>query len=955
MKKIGLLLLMIGAFQLVSAQYFTTGSDPASIKWRQINSPNFQIIYPDDFEGQAKRFASMLEQAYELGYQSLGTAPQKISVVIHAHSLTSNGMVATAPRRMEIYPTPHQDIYAQEWLAQLATHEYRHVVQVDKIAQEMPKILHLLFGEQAAAALLGAYLPFWFMEGDAVVAETALSYGGRGRNPAFLMESKAQLLEQGAVSYDKITMGSYRDYIPNRYAFGWWFVGGIRAKYGADVWEKVLHRVARKPLSLNPVNKALKDISGQRKEELYVQLWEGYRKQWQGEVDQLRLTDYKPYSSQLSGSYINYLYVDHLADGSVVALRKSREDMARIVRLKGEEPEEVVYTPGWVVIGSFSAQENQLIWSEARPHLRWTHADRSKIIIYDTENKQKKVFDSKANLSSPVLSPKLDQFMAVAASWQGKYEIQLFSSKDGALLRRIALPNNDYIISPTWSSSAEEIYFIGLGAKGKYLGSIRLDNQQITSLTSPVYYDMRNLSYHKNKLLFTSAKTGVDNIFSFDLSSQELVQLTESKFGADYGSVHENNLDYADYHSTGYQLVRSSVSDWKRQAHRDTQITVSNPLAAALAAQEKGLISFAELDTAQVETEKYAKLPHAINIHSWMPLVADVDNSAASPGISFLSQNKLGTAVADFGYQYDWAEERGKVYANYQYLGWFPTMKLSTSYGGRRVNYLAYTAAQEIVNAQAQWNELKLSATLGVPLTFSSGKYTQSLQPSINYSMVKAFRTQGYDPQLLNYRALNYQLYLANSLRRAELDLQSKWAQNIKFNYISSFKQLNDLGEQFSVASNLYFPGIFKHDGFKFSAAYQWRDKERLSRFNDFIPLARGYASRSSKEMSTLAANYTFPLCYPDWSLRRVFFFQRIRGNLFYDYSRYLSEGIGGSNLSSKRNTTINLQSYGVELHADGYFFRLPTPMSFGVRTMYLPTVKSFGAEFLFSVDVYGI
>ena len=69
-------------------------------------------------------------------------------------------------------------------------------------------------GEQAVAAVLGAYLPLWFIEGDAVAVETGLSNSGRGRVPSFSMEFRAQLAETGHYSYDKAVNGSYRKLYP---------------------------------------------------------------------------------------------------------------------------------------------------------------------------------------------------------------------------------------------------------------------------------------------------------------------------------------------------------------------------------------------------------------------------------------------------------------------------------------------------------------------------------------------------------------------------------------------------------------------------------------------------------------------------------------------------------------------------------------------------------------------
>lgn len=956
MKRIFFLIILLCFSHVAFSQYFTTGSDPSNIKWRQINEKDFQVIYPEDYEVQAKRFAAMLKQTYNLGYQSLGTAPKKISIVLHSHTVNSNGMVATAPNRMEIYPTPHQDMYAQEWLSQLAVHEYRHVVQISKIQQELPFIIKFLFGEQGTALVMGAYLPFWFMEGDAVVTETALTESGRGRNPSFLMENKAQLLEQGAASYDKITMGSYKDYIPNRYAFGWWFTGGVRAKYGADVWEKVLHNIAKRPYYISPMNKVMKSITGQTKEKIYTQLWTEYEKEWQAEIDSLKLTPYEKYKLSDLNSYTNYRYIDHLGDGSVVAVRKSRGDITRIVRLS-DSREEILYTPGSIVTGSFSAQGNLLIWNESRPNIRWTHADHTKTIIYNTETREKRVFSSEDNLSSPAVSFSGNKFLAVAASQQGKYEIQIFNTTNGRLVKKIQLPHNDYIISPVWDASGDKIYFIGLGVGGKYIASFNLKDNQIQYLTDIVHYDMRNLSYGQNSLIFTSAKSGIDNIYELNLPSNSIHQLTEAKFGADYGSKVDNHLDYANYTSDGYKLVKAVNNELAyKQVGNAKQKVVSNALADCLANQEKSLVDFSKLDTTRMKSKPYRKFPHAINIHSWAPAATDIENySVTLPGISFQSQNKLGTALTDFGYLYNLSEDRGKAYLNYQYIGWFPTIKLRASYGGRNLKYAISDDDLRSEYTSAQWNELKLSSSIGFPLKFNTGKYSQSIQPSISYSLSKAFNPSESSPIICNNNALTYQLYLSNVLRKSELDLQNKWGQVLQFNFVNSFKNLDDFGRQFSVASDFYFPGLFHYDGFKLFSGYQWRDKERLNMFNDFIPIARGYNSINTKELATIRVNYAFPLCYPDWSMGKLFYFQRVRANAFFDYSRYNSEVLAESFPTQTIKISDNLKSYGLEVYTDGYFLRLPTPITMGLRTMYLPNMHSFKFEFILSVDAYGI
>ena len=48
---ITLLVILIGLFSNgLKAQYYAGGQSPGSLKWKQINSSNFQIIFPEGFE-----------------------------------------------------------------------------------------------------------------------------------------------------------------------------------------------------------------------------------------------------------------------------------------------------------------------------------------------------------------------------------------------------------------------------------------------------------------------------------------------------------------------------------------------------------------------------------------------------------------------------------------------------------------------------------------------------------------------------------------------------------------------------------------------------------------------------------------------------------------------------------------------------------------------------------------
>lgn len=87
--------------------------------------------------------------------------------------------------------------------------------------------------------------------------------------------------------------------------------------------------------------------------------------------------------------------------------------------------------------------------------------------------------------------------------------------------------------------------------------------------------------------------------------------------------------------------------------------------------------------------------------------------------------------------------------------------------------------------------------------------------------------------------------------------------------------------------------------------------------------MPRGYKSTPFENQHGIYSNYEFPIWYPDIALSSVALLQRLRANLFYDYS------VG--KVMDQQNI---LTSVGAELLVDLRLFRL-FAVSTGVRYSY--------------------
>lgn len=234
------------------AQFYSTGQDPSNTKWKQIKSDHFQIVFDAKFEPQAQKVANILEYYYKLAGKSLNHQPKKITVILHNQTIRSNGYVSWAPKRMELYATPPQDVLPDPWLEHLCLHELRHVVQIDKLNQGITKILSVIFG-QTATGMAAGQLPLWYYEGDAVGTETAFGNFGRGRSPMFEKNIKTHLLsDEKRYTLDQFLFGSYKSKIPNHYESGYLLTSYLRAKYNKNPWTSVQDHVAKNSFMLIP-------------------------------------------------------------------------------------------------------------------------------------------------------------------------------------------------------------------------------------------------------------------------------------------------------------------------------------------------------------------------------------------------------------------------------------------------------------------------------------------------------------------------------------------------------------------------------------------------------------------------------------------------------------------------------------------------------------------------------
>jgi hypothetical protein len=475
----------------VRAQFYNRGEDPGYLKWRQIRTGHFRVIYPDDFQEEAQRLTGILEQTYQPNAAGLDHRPARIPVILHNQSVRSNGFVAWAPKRMELVTTPSARTYPQDWLEQLALHEFRHVVQVDKLRQGFTRGLSYLIGQMGTGAVAGM-MPFWFLEGDAVDAETRLSYTGRGRQPSFEMEIKAILAEvPGLYAYEKAVMGSYKDHIPSHYQYGYQMVTHARDQYQDDFWGKMIDYTARHPYTLYPFYFGLRKYGHSSKTGLYRDTFEALRSAWAShdslgrQAVQLNRRSTKHFTGYRFPRYIN--------DSVVFAEKSGIDQINEFIMIDREGNEKRLHRPGFYDAVNISVRGGRIVWTEIIPDVRWARRSYSVIKVFDMAAGTERILTPGGRYFAPDLSPDASQVVAIESDLQNQYFLVIMDVKNGGVLQRIPSPRNEYLQYPVWSADQKGIYMTALGKAGKKIIHYDLDGAVWKTLFDAGYRDIAEL------------------------------------------------------------------------------------------------------------------------------------------------------------------------------------------------------------------------------------------------------------------------------------------------------------------------------------------------------------------------------------------------------------------------------------------------------------------------------
>lgn len=929
-KKLVLAICLIGFTFNINAQFLELENLPASTKWKQINTDNFQIIFPNGFESEANRAANIMESIRIPASQSLYNNPRKYSIVLQNRQGFPNGFVTIGPLRSEFFTISPQDynfLGNADWLEHLAVHEYRHLVQFSKTYSTVfNKLNYWLFGEFGLGTWSSLAAPSWFKEGDAVGMETSMTVTGRGRIPNFSMAYKANLIDKGAFNFSKQYLKSFKEFVPNHYVTGYFMTTHLKRKNGVNIWDKVLKRSFGLPFIPFAFSNAIKKETGKNLLKTYAQMSDELKNLYTNQISNIPKSADAIINKRQGKIYTNYFYPSEIEFGAVIALKSGFSDISTFVTIDNSGKENEVFIPGIVNDpGMLSIKSNKILWTENVFDKRWRKQSYSVIKSYDINSKEYKVLTRKSRYTSAALSPDGKQVVAIHNSVNNNNEIHLLDSYDGTVMKVFPNPNNAFYSMPSFSEDGKQLVLLKFEDRIKSI--ITKDNEtgkeeiiassELENYGHPVWY--------KDFILYNSSFNGIDNIYAINMNSKKIYQITNVKFGAFNPSVSNDGkfLYYNNYTVNGMDILSMPIApdSWTPiEGVKNLNFNYESPMVEGEGISD---VLATRIDSV-FETQKYNQLKSSIRPFSWGLISAPLGNSYTL-GVS--SKNVLSTTAISAGLIVDANEQTTLKFASVGYHGLYPILE-AVAYDGKR------STNEQLDNGSIQnfdWNETSILAGVRIPLILTNSKYLRSINlrariRATNISDYQNPKAGIYEQKNGILRALEYQFQFVSLLKRSKLDINSRLGHTISLDYKHA-PLGGDYGSNLiAIQSNIYLPGFFKHHSFRLRGSYQYEDKQNY-RFSSPVTFTRGIGYIAFDTYTNVSFNYALPLIYPDIHIGPLFNLQRVYANVFYDH------GFGKS--SGFQDLTID--SYGAEVSANFNVMRFLPLLNVGVRYSYLP------------------
>lgn len=931
MRKTPCLTLIITLFVVFSynlneayAQYYR----PPFIKWYQINTPHFRIIYPSGEDSAARHAGRILESQYKVTARFTGGKLHNFPVILNDYNDLSNGFVTSDMYRMEVeipaIKGKSMNPRTGGWFENVFPHELTHALHISVTPWPGVSAIIKPFSPDYARSM-NYNAQMGFHEGLAVYRETNVrpDIGGRGNYSFFKNQFYSNL-----DSPDRWTMGQLLtitgDNRPfeRHYIGGYEFVNWLDSTFGKNTTRNIINFDSRWPFL--GLGVAMWHQTAEIPSELYNKF----------ELDQKSYENARLDSIQKVGR-AKYQIINLPFTGTYVRRPKWISEYKIIFygSFYNTEPGLWIYNTQTKKVKRFlktnmvddyrydlNLKKQTLLYSNYRSSPFFNNDFKTDVYEVSLKNKHVQRLTTNKRVFSPVYHG--GTVWALQTDHQSADWVTI--NKKGKISTNLkVLPNNLVAIQPNpVDTSLVAVVANRNGVQGIWLIQ---DNDKNAVLHNAPDIDFRDASifdpvwsHNGQKLLFTCDYGGVMNLYEYSRIKKSVVQLTNTYYNAFEGSFSPdgNEIAFVSQHGDFKKL-----SIIKRANFLDKSIPRSvwhANLSKRMNAPR--LASYLKSESRKWKSERYVTGLTWLRPRSFYPYYFGNNTftgrrfGAVFESSDFLQKNY---------YSLDLSTSNNRLWYNlsYQFSGFFPGLTFSLYDQPRD-----FLNKAKVNNNYLYYGMEKNGVDISMPIPVVTKENVQysslTIIPKIRFFNERYITNTGkiiyINGRNLSkwYSSISGDLYAAYNwnLQQNIRDVQPNSGTIIYGQVEKDFKnQISDTTRTALRVGLYQYLAPLKTYNQSLRVGLILQTQTGIPLFNTYDIISDGFKNnvlRGLNNVASFSTKYTIPILSPDngWFLIPVYF-QQIYANLFSDTAMNLDYS-GFNNLFNHSRTV-----YGIGIH----------------------------------------
>ncbi|MCF7803019.1 MAG: hypothetical protein K9N46_10965 [Candidatus Marinimicrobia bacterium] len=561
-------------FSAVSGSAQLNTPNHPELEWFTIETEHFYVHFYEETERSARVAAKIAEEVhgpvtdlYDVELDS------KTHLILKDTDDYSNGAAYYYDNKIVIWALPldFELRGSHNWLRDVITHEFTHIVQLYasmKFTRKVPAIYFQWINPErehredvirgypntlVSYPVAGTVIPPWFAEGAAQynVRETPYDYWDSHRD----MILRDRVLHENLLSWNGMNVFGKKG-VGNEsvYNQGFSLVSYIAREYG----DKSLHRITdemQSPLAISFDN-AVRRVTGRSGQSVYTD--------W---ADSLRQF-YSFHTANIRGAESDIEVLSGESTGNFYPRLSPTDSLVAYLSNKGND----YLSQTGLFLYDVAKEKSRMIspfatssagWAPDGRKLVYTHPSQptkygslyDDLYLYDLEKEEEERLTENKRVKNPDWSP-TDSLVVYVSSFDGSQNLYLYDFAADSSRKITDFSNGEQVFAPRFSADGSSIVFDMNTTFGRDIYQYFLNADELTLLMD-YRWDVRTPVLRNDTLTFADDRTGIFNIYQRDLDTGEEWALTNVTGGAFMPEVTESGMLYlALYEDAGYRLGR---------------------------------------------------------------------------------------------------------------------------------------------------------------------------------------------------------------------------------------------------------------------------------------------------------------------------------------------------------------------------------------------------------------